>query len=58
MSFPEIDRLHREERARDRRRIASGKATPQQIQDENSFIPHGAKIKWVNFRSYMRQAYA
>jgi len=57
MPFSEMDRLHREERARDRKRIASGKATPQQIQDENSFIPYGAKITWVNFHSYIRQAY-
>jgi hypothetical protein len=57
ITFAKIDRLHREERARDRKRIASGKATPQQIQDENSFIPYGAKITWVNFRSYIRQAY-
>ncbi len=58
MAFSEIDRLHRQERARDRKRIASGKATPEQIQEENSLVPLDTKIKFTNFRSYMRQAYA
>jgi len=58
MTFSEIDRLHRKERARDRKRIASGQATPEQIQEENSIVPLHAKIKFVNFRSYIRQAYA
>jgi len=58
MRFSEIDRLHREERAKDRKRIASGKATPEQVQEENSIVPLHAKIKFTNFRSYLRQAYA
>jgi len=58
ISFSEIDRLHRKERAKDRKRIASGKATPQQVQDENSLIPYGAKIKFTNFRSFLKEAYS
>lgn len=58
MPFSEIDRLHREERARDRKRMASGKATSEQIQEENSLVPLGTKIKFANFHSYIRQAYA
>ena len=58
ISFSEIDRLHRKERAKDRKRLASGKATPKQIQDENSFIRYGAKIEFVNFRRFLKQACA
>jgi len=58
MRFSEIDRLHRKERVKDWNRIASGKATPEQVQEENSLVPLRAKIKFTNFRSYLRQAYA
>ncbi len=36
--IPDLDQFHARMRARDRSRIASGEATPQQIQDENSLL--------------------
>lgn len=58
MRFSETDRLHREERARDRKRIALDKVTSAQVQEENSIVPLHTKITFVNFHSYIRQAYA
>jgi len=44
VSFEELDREKRLDRARDAARVLSGEITPQQLQEENSIFQKGARI--------------
>lgn len=49
VSFEKLQRDKRRARLRDERRLASGEVTPEQLEEENSMIPIGAKITIPNF---------
>ena len=44
VTFEELDREHREERARDAERLRTGEITPEALQEENSFFSKDAVI--------------
>jgi hypothetical protein len=46
VSFEELDREHREERARDAERLRTGEITPEALQEENSIFPRDTLITW------------
>lgn len=46
VTFEELDREHRRERALDAERLRTGKVTPQALQEENSLFPSHAVIKF------------
>ena len=46
VSFEELDREHRHERARDAQRLRSGAITPIALQEENSFLPMDTKVSF------------
>jgi hypothetical protein len=46
VSFEELDREHREERARDAERLRTGEITPEALQEENSIFPRDTVITW------------
>jgi hypothetical protein len=46
VSFEELDREHREERARDAERLRNGEITPEALQEENSIFPRDTLITW------------
>lgn len=56
VSFEELDREKRLDRARDDERLRSGEVTPQQLQDENSIIPRNARIIF-DLTEYAKRAY-
>ena len=46
VSFEELDREKRLERARDEERLLSGEVTPEQLQEENSIFPKNTKASF------------
>jgi hypothetical protein len=44
VTFEELDREHREERARDAERLRNGEITPEALQEENSLFSMNAKV--------------
>ncbi|RYD18015.1 MAG: hypothetical protein EOP88_24095 [Verrucomicrobiaceae bacterium] len=58
ITMEEIDREHREERARDAERLRRGEVTPMELQEENSFLPWGYEVRFVDFAASLRRAYA
>jgi hypothetical protein len=46
VSFEELDREHREERARDAERLRTGEITPEALQEENSIFRRDTVITW------------
>ena len=46
VTFEQLDREHRRERARDAKRLRTGEVTPQALQSENSLFPSDAVIKF------------
>jgi len=50
---------HERSRAEDARRLAAGEVTPDQLQEENSFIPRGTRITLPreNLRRFMLKFY-
>jgi hypothetical protein len=44
VTFEQLDKEHREERARDAERLRTGEITPEALQEENSLFPMNAKV--------------
>ena len=57
VSFEKLQRDKRRARLRDERRLASGEVTPEQLEEENSMIPIGAKITIPNFCQTLERHY-
>ncbi len=57
VSFEKLQRDKRRARLRDERRLASGEVTPEQLEEENSLIPIGAKIIIPNFCQTLERYY-
>lgn len=57
VSFEKLQRDKRRARLRDERRLASGEVTPEQLEEENSMIPIGAKITIPNFYQTLERYY-
>jgi hypothetical protein len=56
VSFEELDREHREERARDAERLRTGEITPEALQEENSIFPRDTVITF-DLVAYLKKAY-
>jgi len=56
VTFEELDREHREERARDAERLRTGEITPQALQEENSLFSMDATITF-DLVGYLKKAY-
>jgi len=46
VTYKQLDREHRHERASDALRLRTGQVTPQALQEENSLFPSHAVIKF------------
>jgi len=57
ITFKQIEKEHRQERAEDARRIVLGLATPEDIQEENSLIPRSAAIRIIDLPAYLKRVY-
>jgi hypothetical protein len=57
VSFEALQRDKRRARKRDELRLARGEVTPEQLQEENSFIPLNAKVTILNLRETMERYY-
>ena len=57
VSFETLQRDKRRARLRDERRLARGEVTPQQLQEENSLVPVGAKITIPDFCETLERYY-
>jgi hypothetical protein len=56
VTFEELDREKRLDRARDADRLRAGEITPQALQEENSIFPKDAVITF-DFIAYAKKAY-
>lgn len=57
VSFEALQRDKRRARKRDERRLARGEVTPEQLEEENSMIPMGTKIRILNLRETLERHY-
>lgn len=57
VSFEALQRDKRRARKRDELRLARGEVTPEQLEEENSFIPLGAKITIQDFSKTLARYY-
>jgi hypothetical protein len=57
VSFEALQRDKRRARMRDERRLARGEVTPEQLEEENSMIPMGAKITILDFCKTLERYY-
>lgn len=57
VSFEELQRDKRRARKRDELRLARGEVTPEQLEEENSFIPLSAKITIRDFSQTLKRYY-
>ena len=57
VSFEELQRDKRRARKRDELRLARGEVTPEQMEEENSFIPLNAKITLQDFSKTLKSYY-
>lgn len=58
ITFEEMDREHRRERARDAERVRSGEITARELQQENSFLGEDVHVEVVNFAAALTRVYA
>jgi len=58
VTFEEMDREHRRERARDAERVRSGEITAKELQEENSFLGENVRVEVVDFASALTRVYA
>ena len=58
VSFEEMDCEHRRERARDAERVRSGEITPEQLQEENSFLPKEVELRIVDLPAALNRIYS
>ncbi|MEO6476736.1 hypothetical protein [Luteolibacter sp.] len=56
VTFEELDREHREERARDAERLRTGEITPEALQEENSLFSMNAKVTF-DLVGFFQKAY-
>lgn len=56
VTFEELDREHREERARDAERLRTGEITPEALQEENSLFSKDTKITF-DLVGYLKKTY-
>ena len=57
VTFEALQRDKRRARKRDERRLARGEVTPEQLEEENSMIPMGTKIRILNLRETLERHY-
>ena len=57
VSFEELQRDKRRARKHDELRLARGEGTPEQLEEENSFIPLSAKITIRDFSQTLKIYY-
>ena len=57
VTWEQIEKEHRQERAEDARRMELGLATPEQIQAENSLIPRDSSIHIVDLPAYLKRVF-
>lgn len=57
VTFEELDREHREERARDAERLRSGEITPEALQEENSIFSKDTVITF-DLVGFFQKAYS
>ncbi len=57
VSFEKLQRDKRRARLRDEQRLALGEVTPEQLEEENSFIPLSAKITIQDFSKTLARYY-
>lgn len=57
VSFEKLQRDKRRARLRDEQRLARGEVTPEQLEEENSFIPLSAKITIQDFSKTLARYY-
>ena len=57
VSFETLQRDKRRARKRDELRLARGEVTPEQLEEENSFIPLSAKITLQDFSKTLKRYY-
>lgn len=57
VSFEELQRDKRRARKHDELRLARGEVTPEQLEEENSFIPLSAKITIRDFSQTLKSYY-
>ena len=57
VSFEALQRDKRRARKRDELRLARGEVTPEQLEEENSFIPLNAKITIQDFSKTLARYY-
>lgn len=57
VSFEELQSDKRRARKRDELRLARGEVTPEQLEEENSFIPLSAKITIRDFSQTLKSYY-
>jgi hypothetical protein len=56
VTFEELDREKRSDRASDAERLRQGEITPEALQEENSFVPKNAVITF-DFIEFAERAY-
>lgn len=57
VSFEKLQRDKHRARLRDEQRLARGEVTPEQLEEENSFIPLRAKITIQDFSKTLARYY-
>jgi len=57
VSYEKLQRDKRRARLRDELRLARGAVTPEQLEEENSFVPMGAKITIPDFCRTLERYY-
>ena len=57
VSFETLQQDKRRARKRDELRLARGEVTPEQLQEENSFVPLNAKVSILSLRETMERYY-
>jgi hypothetical protein len=55
VSFIEIQKAHRKDRAEDARAMRSGKTSARELQEKNSIIPAGAVMKIADLAGYVKK---
>lgn len=56
-TMEEIDREHREERARDAERLRTGQISAEELQEENSIVPWSCTSRIINLAASLERVY-
>lgn len=57
VSFEQLDREHRRERADDAERLRAGQMSPASLQEENSILPENARVRVHDPIGYAKRNY-